>query len=164
LSEVCSEDNAAKIILDEVSTLREENETLKKEKNELEVQVANNTDVSLSELEATAQKMPGIIKAARKGREAQLNGLLLGDKPKISKYVHTKLTERYCSDAALTLSLADGEDSDFDFLMATLGNNEVPNLGEESGDQSFALADQNKKVPTKNALQLAMAKEIENSK
>lgn len=158
LSEELTEDNAESILLSELKELRKKNGELEEEKTSLETKLAASKTIDFSELQETAKKLPGAIAGVKKGRLAALKSLTLGDSPKINKFVMDKLESRYCSEEALTLSLADEDGkSEFDFLMSVLEHNEIPKVGETTGAQDdITLSDKNKATDTKNELAMAV--------
>lgn len=87
------------------------------------------------DLKALASAHPGLLKLAMDGRTAKVDGLLLGDKPKINKVVRDELVALFCNDENIALSL-DEKKSDFDRIITILSKNDLLPTGESTGPQT----------------------------
>jgi hypothetical protein len=131
--EELSEENAPELLLSSWKALQAEVEEAKKV----------TPPSTPEELSALATKHPKLIKHAKSGREARIDALTLGEKPKINKAVRDELVTLFCSDDAVTLSLDETStaDADFDKLVEILGKNELVVSGSVTNPQSLSLSD-----------------------
>jgi hypothetical protein len=159
LGDDTADDQVESKIVTAITTMKTENSKLKQELATLKAKPKpESKEGEGKEEEKKVAVAAGFITLARDNRKMKLDGLV--GKSAITKAVADKLSEQYCTDEALSLSLSsDGTSSDgFDNLIETLSGNDPVKLGEASGQQTVALSHNLKKGEENPVLKDAQAR------
>ena len=126
LSEDLTEENFVEILSKRLKAMADEKEDL-----ELKLSEVKPADAPKIDIVKFREKHGKLFKFAHEGRKAKIESLPL------SKAVHDKLVEIYCSDEGLALALSDDDDAqdNFDSVIEALEQNENLAFSEESGIQ-----------------------------